>query len=286
MGSEGHGRRPFCRRCSKPSRLCLCARLNSPPLDNSVSVTILQHSLEKTHPLNSARVAILGLKNLSLVPVTDVNFQARFLIHPLQLDRDDSSSPIVGNTADFGNYAVTYSSKNILVAVERASKPDIGWILNYPVGRSAASNGFMVAKVQRKSEELKDFEEFKLVVPPGSVLLFPSGNAIDLAEVNFEVKNLIVLDGTWAKARRMYYENPWLKLLPHLKLDPAKKSLYKEVRHQPKAGFLSTIESIVYAMKELGNVMEGLDDLLEVFESMIGDQRRCKDEKFRALGKS
>ena len=77
----------------------------------------------------------------------------------------------------------------------------------------------------------------------------------------------------------MYRENPWLKLLSHLKLDPGKESLYREVRHQPKAGCLSTIESIICALKGLGNDMEGLDELLGVFESMIGDQRRCKDEK-------
>lgn len=36
----------------------------------------------------------------------------------------------------------------------------------------------------------------------------------------------------------------------------------------------------------LGNDMEALDEMLEVFESMILDQRRCKDEKFRAMAKS
>lgn len=108
----------------------------------------------------------------------------------------------------------------------------------------------MVRKLQTKklshgSEVFKDFEEFNLVVPPGSALLFPSANAVELAKLDYEIKQLIVLDGTWAKARRMYYENPWLKLLPQLKLDLRKESLYSDVRHQPKSGCLSTIESIV-----------------------------------------
>ncbi|KAL0926706.1 hypothetical protein M5K25_002949 [Dendrobium thyrsiflorum] len=371
MGSEGTARRPFCHRCSKPARICLCDRLKSPPLDNSIGVTILQHSLEKTHPLNSSRVARLGLKNLRVVPVTDVIFQAQFLVRPLEPNHDCSSSHIAGDhnempvcderlgfssrrsvictnleaslrsgfvidrfqserlsfhpgmseseeelnlsqaisdvsndydqigetriddevTSSFSKYTVTYSSKYIMVAIDKAAKPDIGWILNYPVGKAAISNGFMVRKLQRKkflqnSEELKDSEEFNLVIPSGSALLFPSSNAIELAEVDHEVKHLIVLDGTWAKARRMYYENPWLKLLPHLKLDQRKESLYSDVRHQPKAGYLSTVESIVCALKALGNDMEGLDEILEVFGSMIRDQRRCKDEKFKAMSKS
>ncbi|KAH0468937.1 hypothetical protein IEQ34_002169 [Dendrobium chrysotoxum] len=372
MGREGTARRPFCHCCSKPARICLCDRLKSPPLDNSIAVTILQHSREKTHPLNSSRVARLGLKNLCVVPVTDVIFQAQFLVRPLEPNQDCASSYIAGNhyempvwderlgfssrrsvicanleasirsgfgidrfqseterlsfhsrmseseeelnlsqaisdvsndydqigetpiddevTSSFSKYAVTYSSKYIMVTMDKAAKPDIGWILNYPVGKAAISNGFMVRKLQRKkflqnSEELKDSEEFNLVIPSGSALLFPSSNAIELAEVDHEVKHLIVLDGTWAKARRMYYENPWLKLLPHLKLDQRKESLYSDVRHQPKAGYLSTVESIVCALKALGNDMEGLDEILDVFGSMIRDQRRCKDEKLKSIDK-
>ncbi|TXG59751.1 hypothetical protein EZV62_014324 [Acer yangbiense] len=113
--------------------------------------------------------------------------------------------------------------------------------------------------------------------------LFLSEEAVridGLEAMNFEVKNLIVLDGTWSKAKRMYKENPWLTFLPHLKLDLDKMSLYSEARTQPKAGYLSTIESIVYALKALGdNNIEGLNNLLDVFESMVGDQRRCKDER-------
>ena len=43
---------------------------------------------------------------------------------------------------------------------------------------------------------------------------------------------------------------------------------------------MSTIESIVYAMKEMGEDTESLDNMLDVFESMVGDQRRCKDKDF------
>ncbi|KAK8919452.1 hypothetical protein KSP39_PZI021444 [Platanthera zijinensis] len=295
MGSQSTVRRPFCLRCTKPARICLCDRVKSPPLDNSVAVTILQHSLEKTHPLNSTRVARICLKNLSVVPVTDVNFQAQFLIRPLEPNRHHPH--ITGDAfdksilANFSNYTVTYSSKYILVTIERTAKPDIGWILNHPVGRAAISNGFMVRKLQRKdlpqeSNRFKDFEEFNLFVPPGSVLLFPGPNSMEIVELEYEIKQLIVLDGTWAKARRMYYENPWLKLLPQLKLDPRKESLYSEVRHQPKAECLSTVESIVCALKGLGNDEDALDEILQVFESMILDQRRCKDEKFKVLLKS
>ena len=63
--------------------------------------------------------------------------------------------------------------------------------------------------------------------------------------------------------------------LPHLKLDLGKMSLYGEVRNQPRTRCLSTIESILYALKAVGDT-DGLENLLEVFESMVGDQRRMQ----------
>lgn len=151
-------------------------------------------------------------------------------------------------------------------------------------GKYLISNGFIVKKLQRKQlGDRMEFEEFEITIPPGSALLFPSKKAISMEAVDFEVKHLIVLDGTWAKAKRMYHENPWLNLLPHLKLDPREMSLYSEVRLQPKAGCLSTVESIVYALKALGGDSVGLDDLLDVFESMVVDQRRCKVERLSKL---
>jgi DTW domain-containing protein YfiP len=80
----------------------------------------------------------------------------------------------------------------------------------------------------------------------------------------------------------MYHENPWLQLLPHVMLESDRVSLYSEVRHEPRAGCLSTIESIVVAMKKLGEDEEGLDDVLGVFESMIVDQRRFKEENWKS----
>lgn len=192
-----------------------------------------------------------------------------------------------GVEAVFDKYRLACSASELVINIERTANPDISWVLNSPIGEVFACNGFRVTKLQRKQsklnrEELEDFEEFDVVIPPGAALLFPGGkSSFDLKEVDFEVKHLIVLDGTWAKVQRMYHENPWLKLLPHIKLDSEKESLYSEVRHQPKVGCLSTIESIVCALKGLGNDMEELDDLLDVFESMIVDQRRCKDEKFK-----
>lgn len=319
-------------------------------LHNSVAVTIFQHSLETKHPLNSTRIAKIGLRNVDVVTVSDVNFQAQFSIRlpdsgcgddlvefdeschlfdemPSKEKDDDfletTSFGIEVWGADNTDLDRCVVERNVFHGAERrqlcqsvtnSRGSELGAI-NFTVAKYGAISsfshskkgpdifqemsfdqllasgaavdeirkGFVVKKLQMKQlegiSECEESEEFEIAVPSGSVLLFPSERAVDVEAVNFEVKNLIVLDGTWAKAKRMYNENPWLRLLPHIRLNSDKLSLYREVRVEPRAGYLSTIESIVYAMKAVGEDADGLDGLLEVFESMVGDQRRCKNER-------
>ncbi|KAK7276816.1 hypothetical protein RIF29_17962 [Crotalaria pallida] len=365
--TQGKSKRPICPTCSKPTRTCLCSRILSPGIDNSVNVTILQHALECKHPLNSTRIARLGLNNLTLATVSDVNFEARFMIRlfdpnanpgsvknvldglfshqsseigetqklfydkdsnlidcaakecGLENDNGDIQCSSVSDGVELndevekrlidskcdpkrgvyeenegcvinvtiGKYGAIESLSHIWMPQSESHEFSFDKILAYPEACEALSKGFWVKKLQMRQLyrgiNLEEYEEFDIEVPPGSVLLFPSDKAVngsDLDAIGFEVKNLIILDGTWAKAKRIYGENPWLNILPHLKLEVNELSLYSDVRHQPKAGYLSTIESIVYALKALREKNhEGLDNLLDTFESMVGDQRRCKDER-------
>ncbi|XP_019435524.1 PREDICTED: uncharacterized protein LOC109342014 isoform X2 [Lupinus angustifolius] len=355
--TQGKSKRPICPSCSKPTRTCLCSRILTPAIDNSVNVTILQHVLESNHPLNSTRIAKLGFKNLTLATISDVNFETRFMIRlnglfshksweigvtqELFREKDsnlidcagkdsglkngddngdvpsssisdglvvndqvekkliysklDSNGGVCEENEDYaisvtiGKYGAISSMSHIWMPQLQSQSHKLSFdkILTYHEACEALSKGFLVKKFQMrqldKGNNLEEYEEFELEVPSGSVLLFPSDKAVSvngLEAIGYEVKNLIVLDGTWAKAKRVYSENPWLNILPHLKLEVNEMSLYSDVRQQPKAGYLSTIESIVYALRALGEKNhEGLDNLLDTFESMVGDQRRCKDER-------
>jgi DTW domain-containing protein len=72
----------------------------------------------------------------------------------------------------------------------------------------------------------------------------------DLAALHLE--GIVVLDGTWAQAKTMWWRNPWLLKLKRIALNPARRSLYGSLRREPRRECLSTIESIAEALDALG----------------------------------
>ncbi len=83
---------------------------------------------------------------------------------------------------------------------------------------------------------------------------------------------LLVPDGTWRKARRLLYSNPWLAQLPRLTLPAGMVSRYR-LRKAPQPGALSTIEAVAACLEGL----EGRDysPLLQPFEALIEGQIRA-----------
>ncbi len=82
--------------------------------------------------------------------------------------------------------------------------------------------------------------------PPASVaLLYPSDQSppLEISQARSQIKTVLVLDGTWRKARRLMLRNPWLDALPRLALTPQSPSLY--LRKSPRADGLSTLEAVL-----------------------------------------
>jgi DTW domain-containing protein YfiP len=106
------------------------------------------------------------------------------------------------------------------------------------------------------------------------VLLFPKTPNDKLPEVQAgiesssrEKRRVILLDGTWRKARKMLKLNPWLEALPRIDLPPT-ESLYR-IRKAQKPGQLSTLEAAYWTMKQAG---EEPHELLSVFERFMNKQ--------------
>lgn len=102
-------------------------------------------------------------------------------------------------------------------------------------------------------------------------LLFPGPQAGELEATELErPRRLVLLDGTWRKARKLYYLNPALQALPQVALPAGQHSRYR-LRKAPDADALSTLEAGVVAL----SIIEPASDfspLLRPFERLIEGQ--------------
>ncbi len=103
-------------------------------------------------------------------------------------------------------------------------------------------------------------------------LLFPGEGAQPLMAESADTlpSLLVVLDGTWRKARKLLHLNPLLAALPKVTLGDVPVSRYR-LRKVPGAQALSTIEAITHALQIL-ETPRSFAPLLTPFEAMIDRQ--------------
>lgn len=82
-------------------------------------------------------------------------------------------------------------------------------------------------------------------------LLYPGPASEVLDEKsNKTITHLILIDGTWRKAKKIFLLSKNLQTLPAIKLNPEENSEYR-IRKSPTEGALSTLEASVEALKYL-----------------------------------
>lgn len=102
-------------------------------------------------------------------------------------------------------------------------------------------------------------------------LLFPGPTAVTLSgSPVLRPRQLVLLDGTWRKARKMLHMNPVLRALPQVALPSGYVSRYR-LRKAPAADALSTIEAGVAAL-ELIEPGPDFKALLGPFDALIEAQ--------------
>jgi len=138
---------------------------------------------------------------------------------------------------------------------------------------SAIENSRVLRGVEFCSTQLEE-----LLAGQECYLLYPSATASDCSEVSLSTKNtVIVIDGTWREAGKIIFRNSFLKELPQLSFKRQLQSQY-HIRKQPKAGCLSTIESVAHLLVNNAAVsgeQKRLDDyqrLFSGFNQMISQQ--------------
>jgi len=113
-------------------------------------------------------------------------------------------------------------------------------------------------------------------------VVFPSDDALLLDDLNEaekrQIKNLIIIDATWRKAKKIWALSKNLHDLPAIKLSDDYVSRYR-IRKVPADGYLSTVEAISYCLAEIENQPAKYRPMLELFDQVI-------DEKINAMGKN
>jgi len=83
------------------------------------------------------------------------------------------------------------------------------------------------------------------------------------------LEGIVVLDGTWSKAKTLWWRNPWLTKLNRLTLRPPKPSIYGSLRAEPRREYVSTLESVAAALTLCGESPEIEIGLSRVFRTLV-----------------
>jgi DTW domain-containing protein YfiP len=90
------------------------------------------------------------------------------------------------------------------------------------------------------------------------------------------LRGIVVLDGTWSKARTLWWRNPWLNKLNRMSLRPKQPSIYGRLRNEPRRDYVSTLESVAAALTLCGEPPHIESGLLRVFRTLV---QRVRDAK-------
>jgi DTW domain-containing protein YfiP len=111
---------------------------------------------------------------------------------------------------------------------------------------------------------------------PGSALLFPGPDSVPAgARSGAPPPFLVVVDGTWHQAEQMIGRSRLLSGLPRLSVVPDGGEGYGELRREPEAHTLSTLEAVALALGALEGDAARFASMREAFRRMVAHQLAC-----------
>ncbi len=153
-------------------------------------------------------------------------------------------------------------------------------ILQHPRERDVGIGTVRLARLGLAGAELRRDVDFgddpvvrQVLASGNAYLLFPGPGAIDIETACFPSPiTLVVLDGTWTQAQKLLKANPDLAALPRLRLSPVAPSLYGQIRREPAAHCVATIEAIAHVLGYLEKDHERFAEFLRPMAAMVERQ--------------
>ena len=125
--------------------------------------------------------------------------------------------------------------------------------------------------------EVLDEALLNRLLQSNSTLLFPNMSWLSpIAAETKTIEQLVVIDATWNKAKKIMHLNPALQQLPRLALTGYTRSAY-EVRKSSLPESLSTIESVVYGLESL-QPKTSYQVMLQPFKQMVALAKRYQPD--------
>ncbi len=174
--------------------------------------------------------------------------------------------------------------------VKQLSVPLNIHILQHPTEQKVAKNTARLIKLVIPQAQLyvgeseSDFDSLREQIDAASsLLIFPCEiNQVVIKEgcrSNFTLPhNLVLIDATWRKAKKIFALNSWLQQLPSARIEAANKTQYA-IRHSRLEGSLSTIEALTIGLDSMSNV--DTRPLRNVFRAMIQQQMKFMPKNVR-----
>ncbi|WP_407330919.1 tRNA-uridine aminocarboxypropyltransferase [Enterovibrio sp. 27052020O] len=146
--------------------------------------------------------------------------------------------------------------------------------VNQPIGTARILSLTLPNCVLFVGEDFSNHAELNALLAQENIdyaLLYPAENAIPVSlwqgKPN-KTRGIILLDGTWRKAFKMYQLSANLHALPAVTLDAISEGNYR-IRKSPKEGGLSTVEAGYQALSAMEGDSTRFQPLLDAFDGMI-----------------
>ena len=113
-------------------------------------------------------------------------------------------------------------------------------------------------------------------LPPGREVVALDRKGVVLPDQDSALKGvrgIVVFDGTWAQAKTLWWRNAWVLKAQRLALAPKRRSLYGDLRREPRRESLSTIEAIGLTLSAIEGKPEIDAGLREGFAAMLAKYR-------------
>lgn len=176
------------------------------------------------------------------------------LQHPQEQDRALGTARLTALHLKNAVFKIGLSWPSLAKALGRPAEPRHWGVLYLGSAKAAdLAAGREIVALDRKGEALGDQDR-----------------ALD------SLDGVILLDGSWAQAKALWWRNPWMLKCVRLVLGPRRPSRYGKLRREPRADSLSTIEAAALVLSRLEHRPDIETALTGSFDRLLARYRRAR----------